>query len=156
MAHPRPLPASALSDPFLVGFNYSREDSSSALTSGGTRNVGQALYYHPSYAQHLELRRFRAEYDYFSVGLVLLEIGLWETLEEMHDDQGRVVEVAGQKRTGKLIEEFIPRLGSTMGGIYRDAVAACLDGSLGSEVENVPLWNLFEQHVAIPLQQCRV
>jgi hypothetical protein len=156
MAHPRPLPASALSDPFLVGFNYSREDSSSALTSGGTRNVGQALYYHPSYAQHLELRRFRAEYDYFSVGLVLLEIGLWETLEEMHDDQGRVVEVAGQKRTGKLIEEFIPRLGSTMGGIYRDAVAACLDGSLGSEVEKEPLWNLFEQHVAIPLQQCRV
>ncbi|KAI1178096.1 kinase-like protein [Nemania sp. FL0916] len=108
----------------LVGFNYSRPSTLrvSALESRRSR-ASLKLYQHPTYLE--EGLSFKLEYDYYSLGIVLLEIGFWRSIGDLTLGYKGSYE---QKRQ-QLIAQQVPRLKQHMGREYTAAVRYCLEGS---------------------------
>jgi hypothetical protein len=80
-------------------------------------------YHHPLYRGGKD--RFRLEFDYFSLGLVLLEIGLWKSLEDVPNAL-QTPQDDHQSYLKRMQGEVLPLLGPRMGRVYRDATLACL------------------------------
>ncbi|KAJ0108126.1 hypothetical protein J7T55_007245 [Diaporthe amygdali] len=123
---PRELPLpSELQEPYFIGLHKSRPDGSLWQTDGPDLDAASD-YQHPEYASS---GRYNIDFDYYSLGIVLLEIGLWRSLSGM---------ISGAKyqkmNAGQLREEHVrrcrTRLGSKMGKVYTDVVTQCLSGSL--------------------------
>ncbi|KAK6523676.1 hypothetical protein TWF281_001651 [Arthrobotrys megalospora] len=150
-----------LEDPYLIGFNRSRQDDTLVFTSGHTETEKVAQYYHPSYTPNPGSQRpYRLHYDYYSLGLVLLQIGLWEGLSKL-------VKVDGQKALSTremldhLLKKRVPMLGHYMGVDYQAAVWACLtefeelgDTTLQQQ-DNTAHQLRFEERVINRLRKCR-
>ena len=108
--------------PFLADLSRSHEDDPNAFTEGPTTSTAKT-YRHPEYA--MRPHRFRMDYDYFSLGLVLLEIGLWDCLDR---SMKRLRVPLPQDLGPILVEQRVPLLEHSMGSGYRFAVEACLRG----------------------------
>jgi hypothetical protein len=115
--------ACPLSLPFVTGFEYSRPDEVGEFTEKPANSDLDLLYRHPDYSGD---KGFKRRYDLYSLGIVLFEIGAWSSVQEV------------RKRTSSiddyrtiLLSKYVPRLGQTVGAIYRDSVLACLSGDLG-------------------------
>ncbi|KAF2133871.1 kinase-like protein [Dothidotthia symphoricarpi CBS 119687] len=114
------------SQPYVVGFQKSRPDGESWATEGPPDETDFSEYEHPEYR---EGGRFLLEYDVYSLGLVLLEIGSWIPLQKFSQKRGH--RTLGTREFRKvLLEKYVPRLEATVGTVYSKAVSACLDGSL--------------------------
>lgn len=114
-------PVHWLGTPYIIGFNLSRPDGPKSFTEGPPISSKYQQYSHPFYTSRKV--RFRPEFDYYSLGIVLLEIGLWTTLNDItatwkFSSRASLQEI--------LLERRVPLLGHAMGLGYRDAVAACL------------------------------
>lgn len=110
-----------IDNPYLVGFEHSRLDGSDDFSS--LSEPDHVEYQHPNFSQW---GRSCLELDFYSFGLVLLEVGLWKGLKEM--TAGRSWEGITQEHfRRRLISRRVPQLGPTMGARYRDAVKACLE-----------------------------
>jgi len=149
---PKPVPGS-ISPPYLIGFNHSRQSNEFAFTEGPCDDVDVRDYHHPEYREGGTKRRFQEHFDYYSVGIVLLELGLWKPLRKLI--RGKDTCTPRQIRD-YLLEESVPLLGSYMGGIYRDAVVACMSGNVPQEREKgaPAAWEAFEATVVGPLLKC--
>ena len=102
---------------YFIGFAQSRADRDLTYTDGP---ISDEYYEHP---EHLSRReRYQMRHDYYALGMLLLEIGLWKLLPDAIPDWPSILD---KKKT--VIEEIIPQLGAAMGTSYRDAVLACLD-----------------------------
>ncbi|KAK4117606.1 kinase-like protein [Canariomyces notabilis] len=114
-------------------------------------------YWHPDYAgadaaDMQTASGYLAEYDYYGLGLVLLEIGIWCPL-------WRMVNINTTERgeiRAQLRSLWVPLLASAVGNKYAQAVDACLSGKLSecqsgkvTDKEKVDL--AFEQLVLRPL-----
>jgi serine/threonine protein kinase len=75
-----PLVDLNLENPYTVGFNHSRTDSPSAYTEGPVDTTFQD-YQHPSYRSGGI--RYEKYFDIYSLGLLLLEIGLWSSMGDI-------------------------------------------------------------------------
>ncbi|KAL8923159.1 MAG: hypothetical protein Q9172_003256 [Xanthocarpia lactea] len=111
-----------LEDPYIIGFNHSRPDEPAAFTDGPGTGGDSRKYQHPQYAEHKH--RYRPEFDYYSLGLVLLEIGLWLPLADM---TGRHKLSSLEEQRSYLLDKCVPLLGHQMGREYATAVKVCLD-----------------------------
>ncbi|KIW21533.1 hypothetical protein PV08_02113 [Exophiala spinifera] len=148
------------SAPYLVGFGSSRKSKGDEYTQGPVLNDSIAEYLHPDY--RLKRSIAKRAHDYYSVGLLLLEIGLWYSLSNIYDNTE-----FRQHSPDELREEYIRlchrRLEDAMGKPYQQAVLSCLlfdssesdDGEGDVEVEQVQRDQLdFQKHVADPLNKC--
>ncbi|KAF2809499.1 kinase-like protein [Mytilinidion resinicola] len=125
-------PSRWLESPFLVGFNHSRQKDPLAFTVGPTTNITAKKYHHPQYLNtDGPQAKYRLEFDHYSLGLVLLEIGLWKTLERLTN--GMKV-TTHEDRLDQICESRVRLLGHQMGTAYQDAVLACLRGVSESEL----------------------
>ena len=80
--HPPDLPSQCwLENPYIISFNGSRPDDLEAFTFTANTDLKSQSYQHPRYLS--EKIRFCMGFDYYSLGVVLLAIGLWQTVEEM-------------------------------------------------------------------------
>lgn len=109
-----------------MGFNFSRPES---FFSAGPANFLQKenIYRHPERQGEPE-KMFSKIHDIYALGVVLLEIGLWEpaiTLEKNGFEYAR----DGYAIQSQLIKQAERRLESRVGRKYRDAVIKCLKGS---------------------------
>ncbi|KAF2809121.1 kinase-like protein [Mytilinidion resinicola] len=115
-----------IQSPYLIGFNYSRPNEPKAFTTGPPPSHTARKYHHPEY--NIEETRngghFRFQFDYYSLGLVLLEIGLWDTVSNFKAKSTRDLQQ-------KLLARQVPLLGYCMGSAYRDAVDTCLQSNFG-------------------------
>ncbi|KAI4164619.1 MAG: hypothetical protein LQ342_001593 [Letrouitia transgressa] len=146
----------ALTTSVLAGWDESRPEDST-ITFGP--NEERAHYQHPRY--RLRKTGFRRTYDYFSLGIVLLEIGLWVTVVELwrnHPECQPDVEAFRKK----LLTSYVPQIGERMGAFYRDAVSFCLDadskiqqGEEGSSEYRIAAQDAFQEHVVNKLSCCR-
>ena len=122
---------------YFIGFAQSRPDRDFTDSDGPTSGVHDDEYYqHPEYSS--QDQGYHVYHDYYSFGMLLLEIGLWQ----LYPDAVRSMP-SGQVRTIAM-KELVPRLGSLMGRSYRDAVLACLDGTLSAKpsaagVQEIPM-----------------
>jgi serine/threonine protein kinase len=144
----------------LSGFSDSRPESEREMSLGP--NQVSAYYHHPKYIA--SQAKFEKKYDFFSVGIVLLEIGLWYTMYQFSIDKEIRYpdsESWAEQNRNTLLEKYVPQLGGRMGKWYQDAVAFCLDvdiclGSLeGNNTEgSSTAQEAFQENVVARLARC--
>lgn len=122
-----------LTQPYIIGINHSRPNDPLEWTSGpaDTQEAAYLDFQHPEYLKHPQ--RYRVEFDYYSLGLVLLEIGLWEPLSEITKKFSAVAKnqesVSPENLRETLLTDVLPALCRTVGHRYFSAVDACLRGT---------------------------
>jgi hypothetical protein len=114
-------------DPRIVGFAASREIGLSFFTSGPEDNGQLRNYQHPEYLTHQ--KRYRETFDYYSLGLLLLGIGLWSPLAEITNSP-RLQGFSDKEFRRAVLDHRVSRLNIYMGTRYIKATRACLDDSL--------------------------
>ena len=111
---------------YIRGFLHSRLNDAPSCDS--TMDPELMNYHHPDYLHSLKntrgLVRYQPRFDYYSLGIVLLEIGLWTSLEEMTGKRS----ISPEEVRRKLLDSVVPKLGYRAGALYRDAVTTCLTG----------------------------
>ena len=139
-------------EPYFLGYSNSRPNGTSPFTEGMDDDPAQRNYLHPAYRENGRVR-FVAEFDHYSLGLVLLEIGLWKSLPAILEGNKKC---RGKPETVrlKLLELEVPLLRLTMGTKYENAVRTCLgDETLEAPAHHQDLWVKFEKGVLEPLNQ---
>jgi hypothetical protein len=84
-------------------------------------------YQHPDYSPSEDYCEI---YDYYSIGILLLELGSWTTLD-MYLNHNRNLKSNPAAFRLELINKYAPRLDYIMGATYRDVTLACLRGNFG-------------------------
>ena len=133
-------------NPYIIGFNRSRPDEDYSLQS--ICPDSKRIYQHPDYGAPDNHCRFHKAFDYYSLGVVLLEIGLWYSVHHL----GGLSELKSVEKRDKLVD-YAQQLGAYMGAAYRDAVVHCIGGKYG---EGVNVEEMFHQKVLDPLSRCAV
>ena len=128
-----------MSQPYLVGFGQLRphsEHSSLVADMVWHRN----LYRHPSRQGLRPQEYYRMQHDIYSLGVCLLEVGLWTSFVVYSDagaDPATSLDIAAELEIGyrnqqvlqikqKLIDKARAQLPSRMGRTYTDVVLSCL------------------------------
>ena len=136
----------------LAGFNDSRPEAS-GYTLGPRKEF--LHYQHPLYQTDVE---FRKSFDYFGLGMILLELGLWRPASVLRSYHPEIS--SAEDFRIKLLTSYVPQLGEKMGAVYRDAVAFCLDSEslIRPEEQDVnisqDMQSLFESRVVKRLSLC--
>jgi hypothetical protein len=118
--------------PYVVGFGHARDEADMSLTFADQKSISQTLgqqrlYWSPAYlASSGQMRKtasFQRTHDIYSLGCVMLEIGVWKALEtytwhSRYDGNHAL----WHKR---LLQE-LPKLGAMCGSRYKEAVTNCL------------------------------
>ena len=110
-------PVKYITSPYIVGFSHSRPTLG---FTDGSFNFKYINYQHPEYFRN-ELR-FIPKFNYYSLGLVLLEIGYWELLQNIKGDWN----CSSKEFRDRLLTKRVSRLKETMGYIYYNVVDVCL------------------------------
>jgi hypothetical protein len=109
----------------VMGFNFSRPE---AFFSAGPANFVPAenIYRHPQRQGEPE-SVFTKIHDIYALGVVLLEIGLWEPAIKLEKNMFAHAK-DNYAIQSQLIKHAQKRLESRVGKKYRDAVVTCLTG----------------------------
>lgn len=125
-------------DPYISGFDYSRPATSDDMTERPRDDPATDIYRHPS-VQHRGNREdatgresYKKSFDFYSLGIVLLEIAYWKTIDQILDID---LEHARPKNTWAVRERLLvgepEHLGFVkryMGDALEDIVRSCLVG----------------------------
>ncbi|KAH7117524.1 kinase domain-containing protein [Dactylonectria macrodidyma] len=120
-------------EPRIVGFAGSRENRLDSFTYGPEDDIRLRNYQHPEYLT--QQARYREDFDYYSVGILLLEIGLWNTLSKI-TQSSRFQDKSPEQFRSELIATRVPELGIAMGRRYMEATRACLEGGFARPLED--------------------
>ncbi|KAI1324287.1 kinase-like domain-containing protein [Xylariaceae sp. FL0255] len=116
-------PALAIKNPYLIGFEYSRPNLQDTLTTGPPEDNAHLDYCHPAYLQ--DRTRYQPEFDYYSLGLILLEIAFWRPLKSITSKFTEPDQSPEDLRRW-LLDNPVSALKSRAGERYENAVIACL------------------------------
>lgn len=108
-----------IANPFFAGFDASRPDLDTALSMVSKNPSIGNLHRHPA---SLKGRPHCKSFDIYSLGLVLLEIGLWKVLQTYYKTHYS----AERWRDKVVLSILVPGLGSKVGRRYREVVELCL------------------------------
>jgi hypothetical protein len=133
-----PCSKSSLDYPFLIRFDSSRStDGFSSLQSNelDSGELGGLVYCHPDRNPVDGRKEVRHQlcHDVYSIGVVLLEVGLWVPLSKLRpvreilDGQRKGERTGGQSLQKLLLEIAAEKLPLTMGTKYCNAVVYCLN-----------------------------
>ncbi|KAF9771364.1 hypothetical protein IL306_010991 [Fusarium sp. DS 682] len=112
---------------YLVGFRHSRPNEAVSFTEGPPPDEEIKAYQHPQYLE--EDKKYFIHYDYYSLGMVLLEIGIWLPLKDMIQ---KYLSLDPYQIREKVLLDRVPLLGHSMGGIYQTIVETCLGDRLAA------------------------
>lgn len=153
-----------LCHPYLLGFGLQEVYKSNRykMIEADDRAKKDLRYRHPEFRDFLQVSKtgratFKPSYDLYSLGVVLYEIGIWQTMGDLYGDvrDSRPV----------LTEEVIRNLRGHTGHRYTNAVIACLDGSFdsiwdtGLDADSKRLQDhlrQFQEKIVDPLAACSV
>ena len=153
----------ALGLPFLLGFDRSRKDTG-VTRQEGEETLAVNVYQHPTRWGIKAPKKFSMRHDVYSLGVVLLEIGLWKPIV-WQDRTGKTemwsefklpaadlvdgVElkegIMPKRLTERLIDCAERLLPSKMGQTYADVVVACLSTNFDKGIEGVSEENMEER-----------
>ena len=146
-----PSPGKALGTPFLVGFQmFQSADGMTDRT--GDDSWSKNLYRHPSCQGTHPDNIYRMQHDIYSLGVILLEIGLWSPFVDQTGQPGvalsqivTILQDRDQRKGASRIKKWLITMASCnlpprMGDKYAEVVVACLtcldkDSELGTESE---------------------
>lgn len=114
-----------LQKPYLAGFEYIRPASGSTVGQPLSMGEKTTLYCHPDVQSEPNIE-FGKIHDLYSLGVVLLEIGLWVTargiLQQSRSRPSKPIEIRDE-----YIRKANNHLPLRMGKSYTEAVIACLE-----------------------------
>ncbi|KAM7197222.1 hypothetical protein V8F33_005650 [Rhypophila sp. PSN 637] len=142
-----------LTEPWVLGFENSRPDP--FFSAGRPDKCPERdVYRHPS-RQQTPTQHFNKLHDIYALGVVLLEIGLWQ--EALSLEKGRFANVREPLTIKKqLVKNAEKRLGAKMGNRYRDVVVRCLEGRfevVNDTKEELKLQQAFRETVVDVLER---
>ncbi|KAF5557117.1 kinase catalytic domain-containing protein [Fusarium napiforme] len=116
---------------YIGGFDYSRLFRETRLTQNVGDNRFQNLYRHPDHQDHpvqqsgesADRPPFSYKADLYSLGVVLVEIGLWSPIIKLLDARGTQDE---DRSVREAILDMISDVRMRMGDAFADAASACL------------------------------
>ncbi|KAM3071228.1 hypothetical protein ACMFMG_008818 [Clarireedia jacksonii] len=114
-----------ISTPYLLGFDASRPDQLGEMSIASKNSTAENLHRHPSSLNTniaISRKPYCKSYDIYSLGLILLEMGLWKTLQTYHKSHYS----AERFRDKIVLQNLVPGLGSKTGRLYREVVERCL------------------------------
>jgi len=111
-----------ISSPYLLGFDCSRPDQLTEMSIASQNPSSMDLHRHPNSLNGIERKPYCKSYDIYSLGIVLLEIGLWKVLQAYHKPHYS----AAKFRDKVVLSVLVPGVGSKTGGLYREVVERCL------------------------------
>jgi hypothetical protein len=121
------------SSPFLQGFEFARPDADPSIGRPAD-DILASLYRHPD-RKIPERKGHRKIHDLYSLGVVLLEIGLWQSIVDIV--QGKSKQVSSPEMVRYKIQVAISdRLGHYVGKTYQAAVNVCLNSDFGVELDD--------------------
>jgi hypothetical protein len=133
--------------PFLVGFDRSRPNQGRSTQVADVGMVN-CIYQHPERWGVTDPRRFTMIHDVYSLGVVLLEVGLWESFVQWSAEGRRVIsspdilelldgggrrlksEIYSKHVKATFLEMAKSRLPQRMGQKYTNIVLSCLEGTI--------------------------
>lgn len=119
-----------IDDSYLMGFDLIRGADAITTKEGAIKESEEPrslwdfdVFQHPERLQGESSPRYIKTYDMYSLGVVLLEVGLWEPLRKIARD------LTEEDPSGwaKELSEIVPQLGPRTGERYQGLVAWCLD-----------------------------
>ena len=129
-----------ISAPYLLGFDASRPDQMGEMSIASRNPTAADLHRHPSslHSSSCPRKEYCKSFDIYSLGLILLEIGLWKTLQTYHKPH-----YSAEKFRDKIVvQNLVPGLGSKVGRGYREVVERCL--GVREDVNGVEAGTLME------------
>ncbi|KAJ2892500.1 prion-inhibition and propagation-domain-containing protein [Zalerion maritima] len=112
-----------ISSPYLVGFDASRSDLDTEVSLVSRNPSIHDLHRHPNLIGCTTKRvQYIKSHDIYSLGLILLEVGLWKVLQTFHKPSYS----AERWRDRVVLNALVPGLGSKAGKMYREVVEKCL------------------------------
>jgi serine/threonine protein kinase len=139
-----------LGHPFLLGFDKSRAERAETIGKGDIV-IADCIYQHPERWGVEAEHKFSMFHDVYSLGVVLLEVGLWKSFVVWKDGT-RLVSWSGLEDLisrdtlnpktissdvqTRFIEKAKNLLPGKMGRRYTDVVITCLSGSFQDGVED--------------------
>ncbi|KAI9819966.1 MAG: hypothetical protein M1827_006536 [Pycnora praestabilis] len=146
---PNPI-ANNLTKPYVTGFDNSRPDHLDEMTVASKNDIGQDIYRHPD-SLGMWRQSYRKSFDIYSLGLVLLEIGLWKSLKGFHKPRY----TSSTFRDKVVLGVLVPGLAAKTGSVYREVVERCLAYEEGKESERAGSSQMMER-VVLTLESLRV
>lgn len=137
-----------ISSPYLVGFDASRPYLDTEVSVASRNPSIHDLHRHPELLGGAARGPYLKIYDIYSLGLVLLEIGMWKALQPYHKPN-----YPAEKWRKVVRSALVPSLGSKAGRIYREVVERCLSDN--NSLSNVEADQLMES-VVRDLESIRV
>ena len=146
----------SLSSPFFIGFNHSRYNDEKNCS--GLMDI-DADYHHPVYQQSARaspsssanaVQRFCQQFDYYSVGMVLIEIAFWNSLDKVI----KTTDVTPEEVRQNLLKEQMGVFRAYMGDAYAEAIRYCLDCYNGTDRDAEEVRNEFNDKVVSLISQC--
>ena len=156
-----PSIGASLSTPFFIGFNHSRVNNDNAYSS---LSGPEMEYQHPAYQRNAlsyadnsknPIVRFCQEFDYYSIGMVLMEIAFWTPLKSITER----IEGSRKEMLEKLRDKYVPLVRVYMGDIYGDTVQYCLkiyEQNLKEKPSPEEVRDGFNENVVMPISTCSV
>ncbi|KAF2761896.1 hypothetical protein EJ05DRAFT_188374 [Pseudovirgaria hyperparasitica] len=131
-----------LRHPYVVGFDSSRPDGLAEMTADPIYSEGQDIYRHPS-SLGVWRQSYRKAFDIYSLGLVLLEIGLWRSVRSLYKPK-----YSHTVFKEKVLQLGVPALGSKTGSLYRGIVEKCISYDDQDEKHPMSPHQMMEQVVS--------
>ncbi|KAI8208408.1 hypothetical protein K4K52_001393 [Colletotrichum sp. SAR 10_76] len=121
-------------NPYLTDFEFSRPIAGITRLAPQAIDLDNDVYRHPD-RHGLPTTSFSKMHDIYSLGVVLLEIGLWQTARQIHDEvieyerEGDgIASLKPQEIKKAFLQDARERLAHRMGTSYQEAVIECLNG----------------------------
>ncbi|EXK28139.1 hypothetical protein FOXG_15755 [Fusarium oxysporum f. sp. lycopersici 4287] len=143
---------------YIGGFDYSRLFRETRLTQNVGDDRFQNVYRHPDHQGHPlhengERPSFSYKADLYSLGVVLVEIGLWSPIIKLLDRRGCQNE---DRNVRQAIFDMIPEVRMKMGDAFADAASVCLrsDFQTGEAGQVESIQEAFYLSVVRLLERC--
>ena len=121
--------------PILQRFQYSRPKLAPSINQA-VDDIAFAVYRHPS-RQGTGRQGHTKMHDLYSLGVVLLEIGLWQSaLDIVQVNEKEFRSIKAEKMKSRLLAASTTRLNHCAGAAYQQAAHACLSSDSGVAVDD--------------------
>jgi hypothetical protein len=107
--------------PYVVGFGHSRPGGPGEFSEPAQLPSEFWRYQHPDY-KNVPNQKYRHEFDYYSLGIVLLEIGQWKPLSAIMQGRMDLNKMSSHQFAEEILKHRCPELDSFVGEVYQQVV----------------------------------
>ncbi|KAI0183392.1 hypothetical protein EV127DRAFT_447295 [Xylaria flabelliformis] len=136
-------------EPFIVGFQYSRPQQAESLSSGPLSDPSLVYYYHPDVEKGFTKAR-----DLYGLGVVMCEIGRWCLMVDISERRKRKLQSRAMWQD-YLLTNVVNDLGWRMGTKYQTVVKTLLSCGLPNDDAGEEFFTQrYIEEVMKPLKAC--